>query len=37
MSAELAFVHVQSVNTFIITARECTRALNEARMERHAG
>lgn len=28
---------VQAVNTFIITARECTRALNEARMERHAG
>ena len=27
---------VQSVNTFIITARECTRALNEARLEQHA-
>ena len=27
---------MQSVNTFIITARECTRALNEARLERHA-
>ena len=27
-------MYVQSVNTFIITARECTRALNEARMER---
>ena len=27
---------MQSVNTFIITARECTRALNEARLEQHA-
>lgn len=28
---------VQTVNTFIITARECTRALNEARMAQRAG
>ena len=26
---------MQSVNTFIITARECTRALNEARLQQH--
>ena len=30
-------MYAQSVNTFIITARECTRALNEARMERRPG
>ena len=28
---------MQSVNTFIITARECTRALNEARMKQRPG
>ena len=31
----LSFLVVQSVSTFIITARECTRALNAARMEQH--
>lgn len=31
----VSFLVMQSVNTFIITARECTRALNAARMEQH--